>query len=180
MSLEYDNYLIRHIGAVQEAFSWIQGNLPELVPLEVNTEHISRHDESKRSIEEYAAYDNYFYGDEKDELTEELFDAAWLHHIHNNPHHWQYWVLIKDDPSPNLKNNMTPIRIPYKYILEMVCDWWSFSWVKGDLREVFKWYDKHKGTIVIHPDSKERVEYILKKIKEKLDKLDVLEGKENE
>jgi hypothetical protein len=26
------------------------------------------------------------------------FDKAWLHHQHNNPHHWQYWLLREDSP----------------------------------------------------------------------------------
>lgn len=28
----------------------------------------------------------------------ENFNRAWLLHIHRNPHHWQHWVLINDDP----------------------------------------------------------------------------------
>ena len=22
--------------------------------------------------------------------------------------------------------------MPYPYIIEMICDWWTFSWIKGD------------------------------------------------
>ncbi|MFR1480703.1 MAG: DUF5662 family protein [Hydrogeniiclostridium mannosilyticum] len=28
----------------------------------------------------------------------QAFQRAWLLHIHRNPHHWQHWVLINDDP----------------------------------------------------------------------------------
>nr|DAE02562.1 MAG TPA: hypothetical protein [Siphoviridae sp. ctmYS12] len=27
--------------------------------------------------------------------------------------------------------------MPYNYIIEMICDWWAFSWNKGNLQEIF-------------------------------------------
>lgn len=53
-----------------------------------------------------------FKGDVKRE-----FDKAWLYHIHRNKHHWQHWLLQEDNG--NVKN----IKIPVKYLKEMVCDW---------------------------------------------------------
>ncbi len=47
------------------------------------------------------------------------YSKAWLHHKGRNKHHAEYWV---DDLAPN----PTPI-IPYKYVVEMICDKLSAS-----------------------------------------------------
>ena len=116
---------------------------------------------SKYSFFEYDAYDNYFYGT-RTEKVESDFNYAWLHHIHNNPHHWQYWVLKHDDEPEEA------LEMPIQYVYEMICDWWAFSFKKGDLKEIFGWYDKHKG-MVLHPNTRKLVEDILDKIKKILE-----------
>ena len=50
----------------------------------------------------------------------------------------------------------------------MICDWWSFSWFKGNLLEVFSWYEEHKNYIKLHPNTRKLVEDILGHIKNKL------------
>ena len=60
------------------------------------------------------------------------------------------------------------VEIPFEYVIEMICDWWSFSWKKGDLNEIFKWYEDHKG-MMLHPETRKLVESILARIKEKLE-----------
>lgn len=80
------------------------------------------------------------------------------------PHHWQYWVLINDDP----EEGEIVLEMPYCYILEMICDWWSFSWFKGNLLEIFSWYEEHKNYIKLHPNTRKLVEDILSRIQNKL------------
>ena len=171
MSAEYDSYLFDHCKNVADAFFWIESNIPEVladidVPPGWFYSLSDTHDETKWYDEEYDAYDNFFYGDRSSKVVRE-FDYAWLHHIHNNPHHWQYWVLIKDDTG-----KARALEMPLQYVVEMVCDWWSFSFKKGDLREVFKWYDAHKETMLLHPNSKKKVEQILDAIDKKLKELE--------
>lgn len=165
MSVEYDLYLYEHVKNTEKGFKWLQINLPDVVfghAYVLNSIRLS-HDASKRSKEEYEAYDNYFYNaSEHDENTLKAFDRAWLHHIHENPHHWQHWVLINDD------DGVYALDIPYEYILEMVCDWWSFSWKSGDLTEIFNWYNTRKDKIIFSEKTRETVEDILNQIKERL------------
>ena len=171
MSLKYDDYLNQHILNVANASDWIRQN----IGLDVNSFDISSnvfiHDDSKYSKEEYDAYDAYFYGGKRTKEVKDNFNYAWLHHIHNNPHHWQYWVLINDDPD----NGMVALDIPYKYVVEMICDWWSFSWSKGDLTEIFKWYEERKEYIKLSEKTRRGVENILNMMKAKLSETD---GKE--
>lgn len=167
MSARYDEYIIEHANNVIEAAEWLRRNIPSLDINEVYGLgcNLQAHDNSKYSKEEYDAYDAYFYGGEKTKEVEEAFNYAWLHHIHNNPHHWQYWVLINDDP----EEGTVALDIPYKYVIEMICDWWSFSWKSGNLYEIFDWYDAHKKRMILSEHARELVEQILGQIKEKLD-----------
>ena len=149
MSKEYDEYLEKHKSNVQRGYTWLRTNLPKLFDKypDVNSS-ILTHDQSKSEKDEYEAYDAYFYG-EKTPAVEEAFRRAWLLHIHRNPHHWQYWVLINDDPG----EGEICMEIPNNYIFEMICDWWAFSWQKGNLSEIFSWYDEHSAYIKLAPNS---------------------------
>lgn len=166
VSYQYDQYLVKHKENVRKGFEWFQTNLPELVKDVPNLEWQTgfAHDQSKSEPDEYEAYDAYFYGGNRSFTVVQEYRKAWLLHIHRNPHHWQHWILINDDP----KEGEILIEMPVNYILEMICDWWAFSWTKGNLQEIFKWYDDHKDYMKLHPNTRKRVEEILGKIKEKL------------
>ena len=165
MSYAYDQYLAEHIGNVNKGLNWMLDNLglSQEEKTAIETAMVSfNHDESKYSTEEYEAYDKYFYGGNRSYKVVQDFNYAWLHHIHQNPHHWQYWVLLEDDPVSNLPYKTLPIPLPY--IFEMIADWWSFSWKSGNLFEIFNWYADHRSKQIINPKSREIVEYILEKI----------------
>ena len=181
MSLAYDEYLAEHIGNVNKGLHWMLDNLPltQEEKSAVETAMIEFcHDESKYSIEEYDPYDQYFYGGNRSHKVVKDFDYAWLHHIHNNPHHWQYWVLLEDDPDIGVP--FKALRIPLNYIFEMIADWWSFSWKTGKLFEIFDWYDTHKANQIIHPESRNILEDILKRIATALEYLAILDGEDTE
>ena len=181
MSREYDLYLTEHIGNVQKGWDWMRTNLlPEIDEWIARTYRdtnpvidiyginalMDKHDQSKYEREEYIPYDDYFYGPPAtrgSHATVEAFNTAFLRHIHKNPHHWQYWVLQHDDEPEEA------LEMPMEYVIEMICDWWSFSFKSGNLKEIFDWYEKHKG-MVLHEKTRKIVEDILKKIREELDK----------
>lgn len=175
MSKQYDQYLTQHCENVKKGFDWICENAPDLIVgnrADLSFKISQWHDKTKYNCEEYEAYDNYFYGGNKSYAVVQDFNKAWLHHIHANPHHWQHWVLINDDPKEGIKC----IDMPYNYILEMICDWWAFSWAKGNLEEIFNWYDEHKTYMKLHDRTRQTVENILDRIKERLNEL---EGENN-
>lgn len=181
MSREYDLYLDQHKENVAKGFYWIRDNLPELlqtsdgfVPEYLEQQICKAHDISKALNDEYDAYDNYFYGKNRSYDVVNDFNYAWLRHVHRNKHHWQYWVLINDDP----EEGEIVLDMPYEYILEMICDWWSFSWKSENLREIFKWWDEHKDYIKLSEKTRRTVVDILKSIEEQLDALETLENAE--
>ena len=169
MSVQYDNYLTEHKENVAKGFRWLQENIPEVIEDGFEWQICFNHDVSKTDPEEYDAYDAYFYGNNRSYSVVQNFKKAWLIHIHNNPHHWQHWILINDEP----KEGMVVIDMPYIYIVEMICDWWSFSWTKGDLNEIFGWYEDRKDYMKLSANTQISVEYILGKMKDKLEEKDI-------
>ena len=171
MSQSYDNYLSQHKMNVLSGYEWFKYNIPEIIskyqlPLDLDRQ-MNDHDMSKTRSSEYHAYDAYFYGNNRSHAVVEDFNRAWLEHIHRNPHHWQYWILVHDDPMED-----TLIEMPYNYILEMICDWWAFSWSKENLYEIFDWYEKRKDYIRLNPRTRKTVENILSQMRAKLEELD--------
>lgn len=163
---KYNEYLENHISGVKKSFNWMIHNIPRVFDyhdLSTIQKLIDSHDQSKYSKEEYIPYCQYFYGENRTKAVENNFDAAWLHHQHANPHHWQHWVLREDDGDLKL------IKIPFEYIIEMICDWWSFSWNKNNLYEIFDWYDENKSKMLLHDLTRTLVEEILLTIRQALD-----------
>ena len=162
MSYEYDQYLKEHKENIIRGLKWMEEYLPasfidgkKMAEAQLNAEN---HDESKFSKDEYDAYDAYFYGGNRSYAVEKAFDLAWLHHQHNNPHHWQYWCLVDDDPSPH---SSRALDMPLEYIYEMIADWWSFSWKNNNLMTIFSWYDEHYDYIQLSKTTRITVDMIL-------------------
>ena len=113
MSLAYDTYIKHHRNNVMKGYEFFHDQidpekfdkiLPNINHADFYTQ-ILLHDQSKESPEEYTAYDDYFYrGGHATKEEKEAFDYAWNHHIANNPHHWQYWILINDEGDFNVDN----------------------------------------------------------------------------
>ncbi len=78
------------------------------------------HDLSKFGLTEFEESAKYFQGNRSPiEASKEVngYSAAWLHHKGHNPHHWEYWTDFGEN------GEVIPIKIPFKYVVEMVCDW---------------------------------------------------------
>ena len=175
MSREYDLYLEQHKSNVEKGFDWIKNNLPELMPSDSRLDCLDlvyqigfAHDASKTDEDEYDAYDTYFYGGNRSYQVVQDFNYAWLTHIHRNPHHWQHWILINDEPG----EGEIVLDMPENYILEMICDWWAFSWQNGNLYEIFDWYDNHKDYMRLSDKTRKTVEYVLSKMYDKLNEFE--------
>ena len=155
---EYLEYVNAHKARVEKFADWLKANCPEVfegVDPDIFMDLIAEHDESKFSEEEFEPYAQKWFGN--GEKTSE-YEEAWKHHWMNNEHHPEYWM--GED-------------MPLIYILEMLCDWGSFSIAKGNLRELSDYYfneakdDDEKN---LSDATKEIIEEILSKINFVLDK----------
>ncbi len=133
------------------------------------------HDLSKFTPLEFIAYAQWFCGakglkfrktepddfaywnDEEHARIKERFDFAWLHHQHNNLHHWQYWVLRRDS------GETTPKEMPEHYAAEMICDWKGAGKAQGFTQkdECQNWFKKNQEKMLLHPKTRHLVEILL-------------------
>lgn len=120
------------------------------------------HDNSKFGPTEFFTSARYFQGNSSPidaEKAERGYSYAWQHHKGKNPHHWEYWI----DNIGTYKN--TPVKIPYKYVVEMVCDWigagQTYSKTKWTIKEPWEYYKKVRGERILHPHTEELILYFL-------------------
>lgn len=127
------------------------------------------HDLSKYGITEFASSARYFQGNSSPidaEKREKGYSLAWQHHKGHNPHHWEYWI----DNIGTYKN--TPIKIPYEYVIEMICDWlgagivYSKQKVKENMpyKEPLEYYNNHKSERIFNEDTQCLIELFLRMI----------------
>lgn len=157
---EYIDYIENHRLNVQKAFNLFFLPLLDKENLLLNTVsdeelkegikkcavNIIDHDASKYSDDEFDGYREKYYPTSREKADEdfqekvnERSEKAWESHYHNNPHHPLYW---KDESTGEFKD------MQLEYIIEMICDWASFSLDKGDIKELYTWYasaDKEKS-----------------------------------
>ena len=114
---KYREYLESHISNVENAYKLLLPRINEMglsdQELQLLENNIKNHDKSKFTVEEFIPYSNYFYGDKTEKTIKEFRNAVIIHEK-RNPHHLEYWLERGKD-------------MPTIYLIEMVCDWWSFS-----------------------------------------------------
>lgn len=173
---DYNEVLNKNLAYINEHRANVKKALDKLVELKIidpNTviyesvrENIYKHDLSKYQVEEFESYARRFFIENGRELHKEEFDLAWLHHIHNNPHHWNYWVLVDG------KNEIKALEMPVEYVWEMICDWLSFSIKSGNLKEIKDFNEKKRGEYIFHPATREFVDMIIEAIVLKVEELE--------
>lgn len=121
------------------------------------------HDLSKVLLRtEWLPYVRHFYGDYArakrtldsqmvDREVEAKFDRSWLTHQHRNKHHWQYWVLRKDD------NTVRLIEMPDRYRREMLADWRGAGRALGK-SDTAAWYWQNRAAILLAPETRKWIE----------------------
>lgn len=123
------------------------------------------HDLSKYSWTEFSIY-KWYSGNKSphDNCREELgFSPSWIHHKTRNKHHWEYWL-------DNEKKEFIPVKIPYKYVVEMFCDFvgagQTYMKEKWSCTSPFEYHLNCKNNRLFHPESLELLELLLIKLAE--------------
>ena len=89
------------------------------------------------------------------------YDRAWLKHQNRQPHHWQYWTLMEDNP-PEGPDRFRALPMPEVFILEMVADWLGAGRAITGRWDVWTWYAKNWQNQVLHPFTRVRVDELLR------------------
>jgi hypothetical protein len=101
------------------------------------------HDLDKFRPSMWGPYVRAFYRHERP-VEEKDFLLAWLGHIHRNPHHWQWWILLHDD------SGRTVFEMPLRYRREMLADWRGAGRAQGK-PDTVAWYLKNRSNMSLHP-----------------------------
>lgn len=145
--MAYKKSLQEHIANVQEAGQ----------KLGVNGDLLDIHDRSKWTEAEFPGYAYHFHGGG----APNEFAKAWLHHIHNNPHHWQYW-MFPDGFTPKgsyVENGR--VQMPEDYALEMVADWLGSSKTYTGSWDIANWLIDNTDRIQLHSKTADYVRQVL-------------------
>lgn len=91
------------------------------------------------------------------------YSIARLNHKSKNKHHFHYWIDID-------RGKVIPIEMPYKYALEMCCDFIgagkAYNNVSNDKWEPFKYRNEKINKDLIHPNTIHLVDQMLMKYKD--------------
>lgn len=127
---------------------------------------------SKFSPSEFIPGAKYWQGNRSPQARErELFgySPAWLHHKGRNKHHFEYWTDL------GASGQIMPVDMPPKYFAEMICDRVAASKVyKGKDykdRSPLEYFEGRKENLFMHHDTAERLEYFLRLLADKGEKI---------
>ncbi len=127
------------------------------------------HDLSKYMPSEFWQGCKYYQGyrsPNNAEREDKGYSAAWLHHKGRNKHHYEYWIDYNMDPAEGKTTGMTGMKMPLKYVNEMIMDRIAASKVyegkKYTQHSPLIYYEKGKNAYMIHDETRALLEYILK------------------
>lgn len=120
------------------------------------------HDLSKFSPTEFCESVKYYRGTSSpiDACKKDKgFSKAWLHHKGRNRHHYEYW-------QDNFDKGGEPILMPYKYAVEMLCDYLgagrAYMGKNFSYKAEYEWWlNKKKNPIAMHPYNQNFIDRIL-------------------
>ncbi|MFI3168408.1 MAG: DUF5662 family protein [Faecalibacterium sp.] len=122
------------------------------------------HDLSKYALVEFCPGAKYYQGNRSPNEIERIergYSAAWLHHKGRNKHHIEYWI----DYTPTGDHHMGGMKIPERYVYEMICDRVAASeiYLKDAYTQeaALAYYERGKGHYMLHPETRALLEELL-------------------
>jgi len=62
----------------------------------------------------------------------------------------------------NDDGEVVPMKMPEKYVKEMLCDWWGASVATGNGGNSKEWYEKNKEHTLLHDETRKYFEMAVK------------------
>lgn len=120
------------------------------------------HDMSKFSPAEFFESVKYYQGNRSPiDACKEIngYSMAWFHHRGRNKHHYEMWV-------DNFDNGGIPLQMPYKYAIELICDYLAaghaYMGDKFTLEAEYKWWKgKSAKPLAMHHNTKQFIESMI-------------------
>ena len=131
------------------------------------------HDLSKYNPVEFCSVAK-FYTDgtrspNEGERLEYGYSKAWLHHKGRNKHHFEYWTDYDTHT-----HRIMPVKMPRNFVAEMFCDRVAASKIyqgkNYSENHPLEYFLRAKDTRVIHPETSDQLEFLLRMLSEKGEK----------
>lgn len=127
------------------------------------------HDLSKYMPVEFLAGVRYWQGNRSPISKEKEVTGCsqgWLHHKGCNRHHFEYWI----DYAPDASKGLVGMKMPKKYVAEMaidrICASMNYQKDAYTSKSALVYYEKGKEYMLMHPESRFLLEFLLKKTAE--------------
>ncbi len=127
------------------------------------------HDNSKYAPVEFWAGCRYYQGNRSPNEVERRargYSAAWLHHKGRNRHHLEYWI----DYTPEGDHSMGGMKMPLRYVCEMVCDRIAASrvYLRDQYTDASPWeyYDRGRSHYLLHTETRALLEQLLQMVRD--------------
>lgn len=124
------------------------------------------HDMSKYSPTEFLVGAIYYQGDRSPNNAEREYrgySSSWLHHKGRNKHHYEYWVDYARSETGHVTE---PVRMPRRYVAEMVMDRIAASkvYLKDKYTDdaALQYYLAGIDGMMMHPSTKKHLEKLLR------------------
>lgn len=122
------------------------------------------HDWSKFTPVEFVNYARCKYGIK----SIDVWAKAWLHHLHHNPHHPEYWLLSwRGDPDyyNGFGNGVAPfvtvLPMPEMFLREMVADMMATSMEISGSYNIAVWLNANGPKMLLHDESITRLDSVM-------------------
>ena len=124
------------------------------------------HDLSKFSPTEFWESVKYYNGKTSPiNICKEIneYSLAWFHHRGRNKHHWEYWY-------DRFEKGGYACKMPWKYALEMVCDFlgagvaYSGGINKFHMQDEYNWWQEKRKVAKLHPDTRKLLDILMLKM----------------
>ena len=120
------------------------------------------HDMSKFSPIEFLESVKFYQGGKSSPIPKakevQGYSEAWQHHKGHNPHHYEYWV-------DKLDQGGVPIVMPFKYAVEMLCDYLAagrtYHGAGFTFDDEYNWWLMKRGNIAMHQKTQNFVTEVL-------------------
>lgn len=164
MSVEFDEYLEKRNKYFRKACNWIKRSVPELLK-GISEDEFTFMRDFHHDVDTipciYEPYDKYLFGKPK-AIDKINYKKAKLQRIHMNPYNWQHWVLMDEE------GGTTCLEMPHIYLLELICEWWSYSWEEDNLWSIFDYYAMNVNKIKLNKKTRAELEEMLYTLEFKL------------
>ena len=127
------------------------------------------HDLSKFSPTEFIPSVKYYSGQFSPNAVDKKLTGAstsWLHHKGRNKHHFEYWTDYSMGPKPKMQG----VRMPMRYVAEMVADRYAaciaYNKDMYDRKDAWTYYNRNGQYLDFDPDTRAVLEAALKTMRD--------------